>query len=238
VKNVRVVLSAQNLSEGKHGVHVHEIGACTPCSAAGSHLDLGPFGANLPVTANHPYHSGDLINLEVGPQGNGLMTHVTNRVSLSPGNLSIFDFDGSALVIKALPDTYCPDPTNPNCAGGGRVACGIIEAAAVAPPTILALTATPNVLSPTNGSLVPVAIGVTVTDDTDPAPVCGITGVTSNEPLDSTDSDVTDPLALTLRAQRNGTGTGRIYSINVTCTNASQLSASAVVTVFVPHDRR
>ncbi len=237
LKHVTVVLSAQNLAEGKHAVHIHEVGACTPCSAAGSHLDLGPFGNNLPVTANHPYHSGDLINVNVGPQGNGLMTHVTNRVSLSPGNLSILDdADGSALVIHSLPDTYCLDPTDPNCAGGGRVACGIIEAAAVAPPTILALTATPNVLWPVNRKLVPVAIGVTVSDDTDPAPFCGITGVTSNEPLIASDSVITGPLSVNLRAERNATGTGRIYSITVTCTNASQLSSIAVVTVLVPHD--
>src|SRR5262245_18623710 len=67
VKNVSILLAARNLPEGKHAVHIHEVGACTPCSAAGSHLDLGPFGQNVPVMANHPYHSGDLINLNVGP---------------------------------------------------------------------------------------------------------------------------------------------------------------------------
>jgi hypothetical protein len=57
--------------------------------------------------------------------GIGFMSHVTNRIALSEGPLSIFDLDG-ALVVHALPDTYCPDPTDPNCAGGGRVACGVI----------------------------------------------------------------------------------------------------------------
>src|SRR5262245_61733885 len=66
VKDVTVLVSVQNLTAGKHGVHIHEIGACTPCSAAGSHLDLGPFGQNVPVTVNHPYHSGDLINVQAG----------------------------------------------------------------------------------------------------------------------------------------------------------------------------
>jgi Cu/Zn superoxide dismutase len=128
VKNVTVLLSVHNLTEGKHAVHIHEVGACTPCSAAGSHLDLGPFGNNVPVTANHPYHSGDLISVDVGGHNaRGFMTHVTSRVSLSDTNLSIFDANGAALVIHALPDSYCQDPTDPNCAGGGRVACGIIE---------------------------------------------------------------------------------------------------------------
>ena len=109
---------------------------------------------------------------------------------------------------------------------------------AVVPPTISALTATPNVLWPPNGKMVPVTIGVTVADDSDPAPACQITGVTSNEPLGVSDWTLTGPLSLNLRADRNGLGAGRIYSITVTCTNASQLSASALVTVVVPHDQR
>jgi Cu/Zn superoxide dismutase len=128
IKDVTILLSAHNLTPGRHAVHIHEIGACTPtCAAAGSHLDLGPFASNVPVTANHPYHSGDLINVRIGSAGTGFMTHVTSRVAISDGNLSLFDLDGASIVIHALPDTYCPDPSDPNCAGGGRVACGILE---------------------------------------------------------------------------------------------------------------
>jgi Cu-Zn family superoxide dismutase len=128
VKNVRVLLTVHNLTPGQHAVHIHEAGACVPCSAAGSHLDLGPFGNNVPVIANHPYHSGDLINVGTNTNGNGTMNHVTSRFALSAGNLSIFDQNGASVVIHALPDAYCAaDPTDPNCAGGGRVACGVIE---------------------------------------------------------------------------------------------------------------
>ena len=109
---------------------------------------------------------------------------------------------------------------------------------AVVPPAISALTATPNVLWPPNGKMVPVTVDVTVADDSDPAPACQITGVTSNEPSADSDWTLTGALSLTLRADRNGRGAGRIYSITVTCTNASQLSSSALVTVVVPHDQR
>ena len=109
---------------------------------------------------------------------------------------------------------------------------------AVVPPAISALTATPDVLWPPNGQMVPVTIGVTVTDDSDPAPACEITSVTDNEGSAASASSLTGPLSLNLRADRNGRGAGRIYSIAVTCTNASQLNSSAVVTVLVPHDRR
>jgi Cu-Zn family superoxide dismutase len=129
IKNVTVMVSAAGLTPGKHAVHIHETGACTPtCAAANSHLDLGPFGNNQPVTANHPYHSGDLINLPIGSSGSGSVSQVTSRIAVSEGNLSIFDADGAAIVIHALPDAYCAEnPADPNCAGGGRVACGILR---------------------------------------------------------------------------------------------------------------
>jgi Cu-Zn family superoxide dismutase len=133
VKVVGVFVSVRGLTPGKHAVHIHEVGACAtstaPCSEAGSHLDLGPFGHNIPVTANHPYHSGDLVNIRVRENGKGTLATVTSRIALSPVNLSILDENGSSIVIHQLPDTYCPDPSlgDANCAGGGRVACGIIK---------------------------------------------------------------------------------------------------------------
>ena len=137
VKTVEVFVSVRGLTPGKHAVHIHAVGACTPtCAAAGSHLDLGPFGNNTPVTDNHPYHSGDLVNLNVGSDGRGTLLATTTRVALTEATdrpdtrpLSIFDADGSAIIIHALPDLYCPDPTDPNCAGGARVACGILQPA-------------------------------------------------------------------------------------------------------------
>jgi superoxide dismutase, Cu-Zn family len=136
VKVVEVFISVRGLTPGKHAVHVHAAAACTPsptCADAGSHLDLGPFGHNVPVTENHPYHSGDLVNIVVGADGRGSLLATTSRIALTqpagrpPGReLSIFDGDGSAIVIHALPDLYCPDPANAACAGGARVACGAI----------------------------------------------------------------------------------------------------------------
>jgi parallel beta-helix repeat protein len=109
---------------------------------------------------------------------------------------------------------------------------------AVVPPAILSLTATPSVLWPPNGGTVPVTVNVTVSDDSDPAPTCLITGVVSNETLDGSEWSITGPLGVNLRADRDGRGTGRLYGIAVTCTNTSQLSTTASVTVSVPHDRR
>jgi Cu-Zn family superoxide dismutase len=137
VKEVTVELKVKGLPDGKHAVHIHEVGACEPCSAAGGHHDPGPAGQSRPDSAmdtmpatdiNHPFHMGDLINLDV-KNGVGTFKHTTNRVTLSPGRLSLFDADGSAIVVHTQPDTYCDEESElkKGCAGGTREACGVIR---------------------------------------------------------------------------------------------------------------
>jgi Cu-Zn family superoxide dismutase len=139
IKEVVVDLRVTGLTDGKHAVHIHEGGTCEPCAAAGGHHDPGPFGQSRPDTAsdavpaqdiNHPFHMGDLINLEV-KDGVGTLQHTTNRVTLSPGRLSIFDKDGSSIIVHTQADTYCDEETDlkKGCAGGAREACGIIQLA-------------------------------------------------------------------------------------------------------------
>lgn len=139
VKEVTVKMTVKGLPDGKHAVHIHEVGQCEPCAAAGGHHDPGPFGQPRPDTTsdtvpatdiNHPFHMGDLINLEV-KDGIGTLQHTTNRVTLSPGRLSIFDADGSAIVVHAQPDTYCDEESDlkKGCAGGAREACGVLRPA-------------------------------------------------------------------------------------------------------------
>jgi superoxide dismutase, Cu-Zn family len=131
IKEVDVTLRIRErntvLSEGRHGVHIHEVGDCTAsCAAAGGHFDPGPNGNPSP-DGNHPFHLGDLINIEVGSNGRGSMRTTTSRVTLSPGPLSVFDANGSAIIVHVGADTYCPNGPAAGCAGGARAACGIIE---------------------------------------------------------------------------------------------------------------
>jgi len=137
VKEVTVELEVKGLPDGKHAVHIHEVGACEPCSAAGGHHDPGPAGQSRPDSAmdmtpatdiNHPFHMGDLVNLDV-KNGVGTFRHTTNRVTLSPGRLGIFDADGSAIIVHTQPDTYCDEESElkKGCAGGAREACGVIR---------------------------------------------------------------------------------------------------------------
>ena len=111
------------------------------------------------------------------------------------------------------------------------------------PPVIRSIVATPNLLWPPNHKLRPVRVVVRATD------LCGpvysrITEITSNEPEDdlgdgntSPDWFICGPRKALLRAERSGEGTGRIYTLNVEVSDASQNVTNATVQVVVPHDR-
>lgn len=105
------------------------------------------------------------------------------------------------------------------------------------PPKITSVTATPNVLWPPNHEMVPVTVLVSATDTCDPNPSCTITGITSNEAGTPPTSQITGNLTANLRAERLGTGTGRIYTIGVQCSDASGNKATGSTSVSVPHNQ-
>ncbi len=118
------------LKPGKHAVHIHEKGSCD-CDGfkcAGGHFDPGPSG-NSDADSNHGYHAGDLPNITIDENGNGVLEAITTRVTLSPGPVSILDTtDGTSLMIHANPDPYTPGESGSGHSGGPRLACGTIEA--------------------------------------------------------------------------------------------------------------
>jgi Cu-Zn family superoxide dismutase len=121
---VRVQVWAGGLPPGMHGIHVHTTGACTPdFNAAGGHFN--PEGAQHGLENPAGPHAGDLPALQVGPDGNGTFDALNPRIGLNGGLRSLFDADGSALIIHANPDDQVTDPTGNS---GGRIVCGVITA--------------------------------------------------------------------------------------------------------------
>ena len=108
-----------------HGFHLHENGTCSPdFAAAGGHYDPGPFGMSNP-DANHPFHMGDMPNLRADDRGVAVFEHVTSRVTISPGPLSLFDANGSSVIVHLNEDQGTTGVAGGS--GGPRVACGVIE---------------------------------------------------------------------------------------------------------------
>lgn len=103
-------------------------------------------------------------------------------------------------------------------------------------PDIASVSPSPHVLWPPDGRLVPVTVRVSVTDASGGA-LCRIIGVTSDEPAGrGPDWRITGDLTLLLRAERDGRGDGRTYTIAVECRDASGNVAAGAGTVVVPHD--
>jgi hypothetical protein len=120
------------------------------------------------------------------------------------------------------------------------------------PPVIRSIAASPATLWAPNHALVPVSVTAQATDVCDAAPRCEIVAVTSNELVLGPGSGSTSPdwivtdagpkaspamLGLELRAERAGGGSGRVYTVDVSCADASGNTARGSTTVTVSHDQ-
>ena len=119
---VHVVGQFSGLVLGEHGFHVHEKGDCSAPdgSSAGGHFN--------PTTKPHAArdaaarHVGDLGNLKADPYGLARVDFVDTGLTLSGPNSII----GKAVIVHEKADDFTTQPTGN---AGGRVACGVIEAA-------------------------------------------------------------------------------------------------------------
>ncbi len=121
---VLVKLSIKGLPAGEKAFHVHAVGKCEPpFNSAGGHFNPGNKKHGILVAEGA--HAGDMPNLHV-PASGELQTEVLNHlITLEKGKPnSVFDTDGSALIIHAGTDDYTTDPTGN---AGDRLACGLVQ---------------------------------------------------------------------------------------------------------------
>ncbi|MGN2273591.1 superoxide dismutase family protein [Priestia megaterium] len=121
---VQIKLTAQGLSPGRHGFHIHEIGKCEvpDFKTAGAHFN--PFKREHGFKNTKGPHAGDLLNLEVAPNGKVDTEIFASLVTLQEGKPnSLLDMDGSALVIHDKVDDYTTDPSGNS---GDRIICGVV----------------------------------------------------------------------------------------------------------------
>jgi len=120
---VLIRLSVKGVEPGEHAFHVHAVGKCEPpFTSAGGHFN--PASHKHGLEAAEGAHAGDMPNLHI-PQSGELKTEVLNTmVTLVKGQPnSLFDADGSALVIHAKADDNKTDPAGD---AGDRIACGVV----------------------------------------------------------------------------------------------------------------
>ena len=127
---VLIMADMNDLAPGGHAFIIHEVGACDPdFSAAGDHFN--------PEDTEHGFihsawkrgessggHSGDLPNIYAASDGSARADFFTEGITLDTGQShSIFDDDGSAIIVHEKPDAYGEEESDT----GSRLACGVIE---------------------------------------------------------------------------------------------------------------
>jgi Cu-Zn family superoxide dismutase len=121
---VLIKLSVKGLPPGDHAFHVHAVGKCEPpFESAGPHFN--PANKKHGLMATDGPHAGDMPNLHIPAGGELVVEVLNNSVTLEKGKPnSVFDTDGSTLIIHAGVDDYKTDPAGN---AGGRISCGVIQ---------------------------------------------------------------------------------------------------------------
>ena len=122
-QGVLLRLDLKQMPSGTHAVHFHNTGRCDgpTFESAGDHF--------APVRHRHGFlkadgpHAGDLPNLEVPGSGQLTVEYLVHDVTIGAGPASLFDGDGSALVVHEGKDDYLSDPAG---GSGSRIACGAL----------------------------------------------------------------------------------------------------------------
>jgi Cu-Zn family superoxide dismutase len=124
---VNVEIASLALPAGTHGIHFHEVAKCdggaTAFSTAGGHYN--PLGKQHGLSNPLGPHAGDAANIVIPVGGVGRVSFTSDRVTLTPGTISLFDADGSSIVVHANADDQVSQPSGNS---GPRIACGVVRA--------------------------------------------------------------------------------------------------------------
>ncbi len=120
---VLLKLSVKGVPAGEHAFHIHAVGKCEPpFTSAGGHFNPG--GKKHGMEAAEGQHAGDMPNLHIPASGELAVDVANPMITLVKGQPNtVFDADGSAIIIHAGTDDYKTDPTGN---AGDRIACGVI----------------------------------------------------------------------------------------------------------------
>lgn len=122
-EGVLVSLNLTNVPDGKHGLHIHTVGKCEQPTFESSGAHFNPTNKKHGIENPEGPHAGDLPNVNA-ENGQVVTEFVAKGITLEQGMAnSIFDEDGSAIVLHENVDDYKTDPAGNS---GARIACGVI----------------------------------------------------------------------------------------------------------------
>ncbi len=120
---LEIELGLAGLEPGTHALHLHTTGLCDApdFKSAGGHLN--PAGKAHGKLSEGGAHLGDLPNIDI-PEDGKLALTVSVEGDAAANLATIFDADGTALMIHTGADDYKSDPAG---AAGPRIACGVVQ---------------------------------------------------------------------------------------------------------------
>ena len=225
---------------GDHTVRLAVVGktnvATTPWNLTADVITLVPDSKKPVITTP----LADLTLEATGPEG-AVATYASSAtddkdgvvpVVFTPPSGSVFPV-GTSVVVATASDF----------AGNTASAFFHVTVEDTTAPAIGSLAASPSVLWPPNHHMVPVKLTADVRDAVG-VMATRIVSVASSEPPDGNGSgkagpdwEVTGDMTLDLRAERNGGGGGRVYTITVESRDAAGNVGTAAAIVLVPHDQ-
>lgn len=121
-----VLLTADlsGMPAGTHGIHFHAVGQCSAPDFASAGGHFNPSAKMHGIRNPMGHHAGDLTNISIPESGALRVELLAPDVRLGPGDGTLLDADGAAIVIHALADDYQTDPSG---ASGTRIACGVVS---------------------------------------------------------------------------------------------------------------
>jgi Cu-Zn family superoxide dismutase len=120
---VRLTVDVTGIPPGAKGVHVHDVARCDPPSFESAAGHFNPTSREHGSANPRGPHAGDLPNIAVDAGGRGHLDVTTEQFTVGDGSRSLFDTDGSALVLHAGRDDLRSDPAGNS---GARLACAVI----------------------------------------------------------------------------------------------------------------
>jgi hypothetical protein len=133
--------------------------------------------------------------------------------------------------------------TATDAAGNSAVCTFLVTVVDTQPPVLEVISILPPTLWPPNHKMVDIAVEVSAVDACEGEVSSWIDKVTSNESVNGRgdgntepDWEITGPLEVSLRAERQGGGEGRVYTLVIKAMDSAGNTAEKTVEVPVPHD--
>jgi len=121
-RGVRVYVVVSGATPGEHAVHLHQNGDCSGPTAMNVGTHWNPTNEPHGRRDTPPFHRGDIGNMTVDANGNGVLALTAEDWNIG-GNDPSRDILNKAVIVHAGADDYV---TQPSGNSGVHIGCGVV----------------------------------------------------------------------------------------------------------------